>query len=57
MSRDGLTLGYRIGYVFRRIALALFGPAQLGTDDPVARLRQEREQKIALAQARRDSRS
>lgn len=54
MSRDGLTIGYRVGYAFRRLALALFGPAQLGADDPAARLRQEREQKIADAKRRRD---
>lgn len=48
----GLSVGYRIRYRFRRLALALFGPATLGDNDPVARLQQERADKVAQARAR-----
>ncbi|MBW3084489.1 hypothetical protein KEM60_00677 [Austwickia sp. TVS 96-490-7B] len=53
MSKDGLSIGYRIGWRLRRIAMTLFGPAQLGDDDPTAKLYAEREAKIAAAQAKR----
>jgi hypothetical protein len=45
---EGLSLGYRILYRIRYIGLHLFGPAQLGdAEDPHARLRRERERKVA----------
>jgi hypothetical protein len=53
-DNEGLSLGYRILYRVRYIGLHIFGPAQLGdAEDPHARLRRERERKVAAAQARR----
>ncbi|WP_256794669.1 hypothetical protein [Terrabacter sp. Ter38] len=55
--RDGLSIGYRIGYRLRLVALTVFGPAQLGEgNDPTARLARERAAKVAAARAARDSR-
>lgn len=52
--RDGLSIGYRIGYRLRLIALTVFGPAQLGEgDDPTARLERQRAAKVAAARAAR----
>ncbi|NHA68269.1 hypothetical protein [Phycicoccus flavus] len=51
-SRRALPLGYRIGWRFRYAAVSVFGPAQLGSDDPQLRLRRERERR--LEQVRRD---
>jgi hypothetical protein len=52
-EREGLTLGYRIGYRLRYLALSLFGPAQLGGEaDPQRRLRHERAARVEAA--RRD---
>ena len=48
-DREGLTLGYRVRWRLRYIALSVFGPAQLGTDDPQERLRQERRDRAAAA--------
>lgn len=50
---EGLSLGYRLGWNIRRIAMTVFGPAQLGEDDPMERLREERRRKSAEARARR----
>ena len=51
---EGLSLGYRILYRIRYIGLHLFGPAQLGdAEDPHARLKRERERKIAEARRAR----
>jgi hypothetical protein len=50
----GLSIGYRISYRLRAIALTLYGPAQLGdAEDPIVRLRRERAAKIAAARAGR----
>ncbi len=47
---EGLSLGYRIFYRIKYIGLSVFGPAQLGDDeDPRARMRRERERKVAAA--------
>ena len=52
---EGLSLGYRIRYRVRMVVLNLYGPAQLGDqNDPVMRLKREREARVAAArQARR----
>ena len=49
-----LPLGYRIGWRFRYLTTSVFGPAQLGSDDPQLRLRQERERRLAAARAAAD---
>jgi hypothetical protein len=48
-AHEGLSLGYRIGYRIRHMMLSIFGPAQLGDEDPTAELEHEREEKIAEA--------
>lgn len=53
MSKDGLSLGYRIGWRLRKIAMIFFGPAQLGAEDPTRKLYAEREAKLAEARAKR----
>lgn len=54
-TSEGLSLGYRILYRIRYIGLHLFGPAQLGDEeDPHARLRRERERKVAVARRARE---
>ena len=51
---EGLSLAYRILYRIRYIGLHLFGPAQLGdAEDPHARLKRERERKVAEARRAR----
>lgn len=53
-DREGLSLGYRIMYRIKYAGLHVFGPAQLGTEaDPQARLRRQREAKVASARAAR----
>jgi hypothetical protein len=53
---EGLSLGYRIMYRIRYVGLHLFGPAQLGdAEDPHARLRRERERKVAEARRAREA--
>ncbi|MBM6402327.1 hypothetical protein [Phycicoccus sonneratiae] len=54
-SSEGLSLLYRLGWRFRYVTTSVFGPAQLGTDDPQLRLRRERERKVAAARARREA--
>jgi hypothetical protein len=55
---EGLSLGYRLGYRLRLAALTLLGPAELDErSDPKARLRRERERKVAAAAARRHGRA
>lgn len=50
---EGLSIGYRISYRLRAIALSIFGPAQLGeNDDPLMRLRRERAAKVEAARAK-----
>ncbi|MBK7721618.1 MAG: hypothetical protein IPI32_05120 [Austwickia sp.] len=54
MAKDeGLSLMYRITWRIRRALLSVFGPAQLGDDDPKTRLDQERAEKVAQARAKR----
>ena len=51
---EGLSLGYRIRYQIRYLGLLVFGPAQLGdNEDPQARMRRERERKVAAARLAR----
>lgn len=53
---EGLSLGYRIGYQIRYLGLRIFGPAQLGdNEDPQARMRRERQRKVAAARLARRS--
>lgn len=53
-DHEGLSLGYRFGWRLRYALTSVFGPAQLGTmDDPQARLRREREARVAAARAAR----
>lgn len=55
-DKDGLSLGYKIGYNIRRVLFSIFGPAQQsGNNDPLYRLHRERERKIAEAKAKRSS--
>ena len=55
---EGLSLAYRLGYRLRLAALSLLGPAELDEQsDPKARLRRERERKVAETQARPDART
>ncbi len=49
MSSEGLSLGYRIVYRLRRVVMSVYGPAELGDDDPLVRLAEERAAKIAEA--------
>jgi hypothetical protein len=57
VDSEGLSVGYRILYRIRYIGLHVFGPAQLGdTDDPHARMRRERERKVAAARRARADR-
>ncbi|GAB47484.1 hypothetical protein [Mobilicoccus pelagius] len=57
MAKDeGLSLGYRIGWNIRKLAMTFFGPAQLGEEDPMERLHEERRRKSAEARARRAGR-
>lgn len=52
-GKDGLSLGYRMWWGIRRSILTVFGPAQLGEDDPIENLRRERDEKIAQNRAKR----
>ena len=54
-DREGLTLGYRIRWALRYAAVGVFGPAQLGTDDPQERLRRERRDRVEAARRARSS--
>lgn len=54
---EGLSVLYRLLYRIRYLGLHVFGPAQLGdSDDPHARLRRERERKVAKARQERQAR-
>lgn len=53
---EGLSLAYRAGWRIRRSLLGVFGPAQLGDDDPKARMDRERAAKAAEAKAKRGGR-
>ena len=52
-DREGLSVGYRIRWRLRYAALSVFGPAQLGTDDPQEQLRRERRDRVAAARRAR----
>ena len=53
-DNEGLSLGYRLLYGVKYVGWHLFGPAQLGEqDDPHAKLRRQREAKVAAARAAR----
>ena len=55
LPKAGLSIGYRIGWQFRRVLYTLFGPAQLGSQsDPIERLKRERRRKSAAAVAARE---
>ena len=52
-DREGLSLGYRIGYRIKWLGMHLDGPAQLGdADDPHRRLERQRAAKVAAARQR-----
>ncbi|MDO5711221.1 MAG: hypothetical protein Q4P32_05710 [Micrococcales bacterium] len=54
MASDGLSIGYRIWWSFRKFIMSVFGPAQLsGESDPVEKLRHERAAKVAQIQRER----
>ena len=56
-DREGLSLGYRIGYRIRYVTLHLFGPAQLGGGaDPHRRLERERAARVEAARRAREER-
>ena len=44
--RSRLPLGYRIGWGVRYALVSVFGPAQLGADDPQTKLKRERQQRL-----------
>lgn len=48
-GHEGLSFGYRLGYRIRHIMLTVFGPAQLGDEDPRTQLEHERDEKVAEA--------
>ncbi len=53
-DHEGLSIGYRVGFRLRLIALTVFGPADLGADDdPRARLERERASRVAAKRAAR----
>lgn len=57
-DNEGLSLAYRVLYRIRYVGLHMFGPAQLGeAEDPHAKLRREREAKVAAAKAAREAAS
>jgi hypothetical protein len=56
-DNEGLSLGYRIMWRIRRMTMQMYGPAQLGEgNDPLSRLQQERDRKVAAAKAARRAR-
>lgn len=52
-DREFFSLGYRIGWRIRSTTLNIFGPAQIGQDDPQIRLLREREAKVVAARRER----
>lgn len=57
-DREGLSLGYRIGWRLRYAAMSVFGPAQLGTDDdPQVRLQREKRERVESARRARETQS
>ena len=56
-DREGLSLGYRIGYRVKVLGMHLYGPAQLGeAEDPHRRLERKRAAKVAAARHARQER-
>jgi hypothetical protein len=55
-DREGLSLGYRIGYRVKWVGMHLYGPAQLGeAEDPHRRLERQRAAKVAAARKAREA--
>lgn len=54
-DREYLTLGYRVGWRIRSLALNVFGPAQMGRDDPQLRLQRERSARAASVRRAREA--
>jgi hypothetical protein len=55
--RRGLGLGYRLSYRIRWFLFHIFGPPQTTPEnDPIVRLRREREQRLAERRADPDER-
>lgn len=53
-SHEGLSIGYRVLYRVKHMALSVFGPAELGEgEDPRRRLERERETKVWAARQKR----
>lgn len=46
MAKQRLPLGYRIGWRVRYALVSVFGPAQLGSNDPQSRLRAEKQRRL-----------
>jgi hypothetical protein len=56
-DREGLSLGYRIGYRIKVLGMHMYGPAQLGdAEDPHRRLERQRAAKVAAARQARETR-
>jgi hypothetical protein len=56
-EREGLSLGYRIGYRIKVLGMHMYGPAQLGdAEDPHRRLERKRAAKVAAARQAREQR-
>lgn len=56
-DREGLSLGYRIRYRIRWAMFTFYGPPRLDArQDPLTKLKHEREAKVAAARAARESR-
>ncbi|TPG13936.1 hypothetical protein [Pedococcus bigeumensis] len=56
-DREGLSLGYRIGYRIKVLGMHMYGPAQLGdAEDPHRRLERQRAARVAAARYARETR-
>ena len=56
-DREGLSLAYRIRYRIKWVLFTFYGPPRLDArQDPLTRLRKEREAKVAAARAVREER-
>ena len=57
-EREGLSLGYRLGYRIKWLGMHMYGPAQLGdVEDPHRRLERQRAAKVAAARQARGDRA
>lgn len=55
-DREGLSLGYRLGYRIRWVLFTFYGPPRLNaSQDPLTRLKKEREARVAAARATREA--